>query len=66
MKQNVPFGADGGCDDFNAVVHGLQTQLLVQGHAGHHVHRRRDQLDLHLAVRATLLLTLGCCGKCIR
>jgi hypothetical protein len=41
------------------LVHGLQALLLVQRHAGHHVHGRGDELDAHGAVCRTALLSLA-------
>ena len=50
---NSPFAADASSDGLDGLVHDLQARLLVQGHAGHHVHGRCDQLDAHRAVRGT-------------
>ena len=57
---NVPLGSNDRGDRLDALVHRLQTQLLVQSHAGHHVHRGSDQLDLHGAISVALLLALTC------
>jgi hypothetical protein len=50
ISVNSPLAADAGGDSVDALVHDLQAGLLVQRHAGHHVHGRGDQLDAHGAV----------------
>ena len=56
---NSPFGFNSSSNGLNRLIHDLQSLLLIQSHAGHHIHRRCNELDLHWTVCGSFLLPIS-------